>query len=282
MSTKQATTVVAVLASHNRRETTMACLARLGRQTGAEIDLCAVLVDDASQDGTAAAVAQAFPWVRVVPGTGTLYWSRGMRLAASYAIQRDPAHLLWLNDDTILSEDALPRLLDVAVGAPDAIIVGTTRTSDPTTAKPTYGGLLRRSPLRLRFDRVDPDPAVPLPCDTFNGNIVLISRAAYRRVGNIDPRLVHVLGDIEYGMRARSLGVRCLVAPGYYGTCDHSDLVGTWYDPRVSLVRRIRGILGAKGLPPRVWAHFLRRYGGPAWPLIWASPYAKTLLSRGT
>ena len=44
----------------------------------AGVDLRAVVVDDASTDGTAIAVQQAFPWADVVSGSGALYWNRGM------------------------------------------------------------------------------------------------------------------------------------------------------------------------------------------------------------
>ena len=38
-----------------------------------------------------------------------------------------------------------------------------------------------------------------------------------------DYRFRHALGDFDYGMRARKLGVQSVVAPGILGECDEHD-----------------------------------------------------------
>ncbi len=69
------------------------------------------LVDDGSGDGTTPAVHAEFPEVRVIAGTGHLYWSGGMRVAQQAAVLSDPDYLLWLNDDVELEPEALATLL---------------------------------------------------------------------------------------------------------------------------------------------------------------------------
>ena len=52
-----------------------------------------------------------------------------------------------------------------------------------------------------------------------SGNATLISREVVRRVGNIDPAFVQLMGDFDYGLRARAAGCSVWIAPGTVGTC---------------------------------------------------------------
>jgi GT2 family glycosyltransferase len=108
-----------------------------------------------------------------------------------------------------------------------------------------------------------------------NGNCVLINKAAASRVGNIDERFTHSMGDLDYGLRARSHGCAILVAPTYVGVCDRNSIRGTWKDKTLSSRMRLRALVGPKGLPLLEWATFVRSHGGPLWPLVWLYPYCK-------
>jgi GT2 family glycosyltransferase len=71
-------------------------------------------VDDGSTDDTATAVSQRFPQVKILQGTGSLFWNGGMRIAFAQALQHDYDYYLWLNDDTVLYPNALETLLTTA------------------------------------------------------------------------------------------------------------------------------------------------------------------------
>ena len=67
--------IAALLTSFNRKKKTLDCLAELHRQVLPEdLDLTVFLTDDASPDGTAEAVREAFPEVVLLRGDGNLYW----------------------------------------------------------------------------------------------------------------------------------------------------------------------------------------------------------------
>jgi GT2 family glycosyltransferase len=66
------TRVAAVLAAYNRRDLTLACLRSLRAQQVAGVALDAFALDDASSDGTAAAIAEEFPEVTLLHGNGKL------------------------------------------------------------------------------------------------------------------------------------------------------------------------------------------------------------------
>lgn len=265
------TRLAVLMTCHERRETTLSCLSHLARQEGHEAAIEVYLTDAGSRDGTVPAVRARFPQVTLIEEGPERFWNSGMRVSWRVARTSRPDAYLWLNDDTLLDPDAVGRLLRVCDRAGGAIVAGATR--DPESGRITYGGVRREHRLRpLRFARVTPDPAVPLTVDTVNGNCVLVPSAVAERVGDLDPRFTHALGDFDYGLRARRLGIEVLLAPGTVGTCAANE-------PRERRPgEELRHLRSVKGLPPDEWRTFARRWGGPLWPLYFASPYVRRLL----
>ena len=209
----------ALLTCHNRRKHTLECLESLRATAIPGVTAKVHLVDDGSNDGTAEAVAAAYPDVQINRGSGDLFWGGGMRLAFTRAVPARPDYVLWLNDDVVLDPDALERLLTTyaslcAERRPLSVVVGSTR--DPQTGVTTYGGVRRTSRLRrMAFSLVTPTDT-PQACDTMNGNVVLIPRSVYSVVGNMDQSFTHGGGDTDYGLRLARPGAR------------YSSLPATW------------------------------------------------------
>lgn len=279
--------ITAVLACHDRREKTLACLAALVAARAAAgmrgvTHVAVILVDDGSQDGTMAAVAQAFPDVRILTGDGTLWWGGAMALGLS-AVGDDSDFQLWLNDDVVLDGDALARLVDVhddlyAQTGTGAVVVGSTREPGDGTA--SYGGGVRGGFHPFRYAPVTPTDR-PVPCDVMNGNIVLVPRDVAQRLGGMDPVFIGVqgMGDTDYALRARMADIPVMLAPGTLGTCARGQRVLPWRDGRRLLADRLREIWGPRGYPLRAWRTFARRHGGPLWPLWFVLPYLRAFLA---
>ena len=278
-----ATRIAVIMTSHSRREKTMDCLKALNASRNIQnVELNGVLADDGSTDGTAEAVGQTYPWVRVVHGDGSLFWCRGMHRAYETALQQGFDYYLWLNDDTMLYADALSRLLDcartqrAATGKP-VIVVGS--TADEQSGKLSYGGERRAAWwLRTRFVKVQPGEQAQ-SCESMNGNIVLIPAESARLVGNLDPAFEHAMGDTDYALRANKLGVGVWVAPGVHGTCADNAVSHTFMDANLPLTKRWKQMLGRKGLPWRSWLIFTRRHAGLFWPVFFLWPYVRTVIA---
>jgi len=278
--------IAVLIACHNRRSKTLRCLAALHEQHLPEgVGLVVTLVDDGSTDGTGSAVAEAFPDVTVLRGGGSLFWSGAMRRAFDHARQADPSAYLWLNDDVTLAPGALAALwrthtdlLHQQRGSD--IVVGTLR--EPGSDQLSYGGQ-RRAPRRgntLNFERVPPDPDAPVPCDTMNGNLVLLPRGAVERVGHIDPLFTHGMGDYDLGLRARRQGVGVWVAPGVLGECAAHVGPAPWRDRSRPLTERWRLVCSPLGRPPRERWRYAWRHGGRGALRFFFTPYLQALWGR--
>jgi GT2 family glycosyltransferase len=266
--------VAAVMAVHDRRALTLECLdgLRAQRLPGGALDV--VVLDDASTDGTAEAVARRHPDVRLLHGDGHQYWNGGMRRALAAAMADDYDFYLWMNDDTTLVDDGVLALLlrtERALrerGHGPVIVVGTSR--HPDTGEPTYGGRTRLDRRRrLKWTLVAPGDE-PRRCETMNGNLVLVPRAVVERIGNIDPAYIQQMGDFDYGLRAGAAGCEVWIAPGTVGVCASHPVRRTDREP---LRRELGRLWSVKELAPRPWFVFARRWAGPLWPLYWSSPY---------
>lgn len=259
--------IAVLMTCHNRRELTLRCLRSLAGQS--LFDPAALfLVDDGSADGTGDAVSTLLPAAQVIAGDGSLFWNGGMRLAWDRARAAGAFDFyLWLNDDVVLAEGALAAMVADADsiaqrGAPVIVAAATTEPGDP--ARVTYGGHRRPDPARpFRLDLVTP-AGHPVALDSISGNVVLVSAAAERIVGNLTPHLTHIYGDIDYGFRARNAGVPLVLASRSGGNCAANSVVGSSLDTGLSLAERLRQRWREdRKLHARDWQRFVRLHGGP-------------------
>lgn len=262
---------------HNRKNKTLKSLEGIFSQKGLdELELKVVLVDDGSTDGTSGAVNQNFPSVKVVQGTGKLFWAGGMRLAYQEAEPSD--FYLWLNDDTELYTNALSNLIktnELIKG--DKILTGAVK--DVHSQKVSYGGLRRISNTRLRFAVLEP-AHINVECDATNGNCVLIPEIIYKKIGNIDENFVHAHGDIDFGLRARQAGFKIYLCKHYIGQSETKFLEDRVYNGTNSFSQRIRAILSLKALKPKEWILMCMRHSHHQVLLSFISPYLRALNSR--
>lgn len=252
------------MAVHNRREKTVACLTQIFTMNLQDIDIDVYLVDDNSTDGTNLEVKKLFPQVSMIAGNGNLFWNRGMRLAWEVAANNNPDYYLWLNDDTTLMVDSINRLLFCSNKLQDhSIVVGSTYESveDKTLS---YGGRLKKH----NNPFVVPDDKVPTECETFNGNIVLIPKYVFEKVGFNDNYYHHSFGDFDYGIVAGMKGVKSYVAPGFYGYCKRNNPIPLFRRKCYPIVQRYKLLYSPRGYNPFENFHLNRKYL-PLWLCTW-------------
>ncbi|HEU4587178.1 MAG TPA: glycosyltransferase family 2 protein [Gemmatimonadales bacterium] len=111
-----------VVVSHNKREATLACLASVARLEYRP--RIVIVVDNASADGSADAIATAHPEVHLVRSSTNLGAVGGRNLGIRLASELAPgAHILFLDDDALADERLAGELMAALEADPRAGIV---------------------------------------------------------------------------------------------------------------------------------------------------------------
>ena len=270
--------IAVLLTCHNRKDKTLTCLNYFHNANKPDGFLFEIfLVDDGSTDGTADAVNTNFPNVKVIKGTGNLFWNQGMRLAWETALmcRNDYDYYLWLNDDTFINLDAIIEVLNVAHESRlsndiEPIVTGACHESKENMIF-SYGG------------RMNDEPVVPngklQKCSRINGNFVLIPYNVYKKLGILSGKYTHGMGDFDYSARAEKMGIPCYTTRSYIGFCATNKKTASWCDPNKSFIERWKNFNSPLGLNIREYKEFLKVHSF-SWKRDITKAYLKFLLPK--
>ncbi|MFT3754069.1 MAG: glycosyltransferase [Paludibacter sp.] len=240
-------TIAILMTVHDRKEKTLACLSTLFQcKFSFGYKIYVFLVNDGCADGTEKAVIEQFPQVNIIQGDGNLYWNRGMFLAWKTAVTvLDFDYYVWLNDDVVLYENALGDLIQSSEQLNNLAIVCGTTCATNNSNKITYGGRVRKLGI------VKPNRELQ-QCDCCNGQLCLIPRYVYKKMGMNDPIFHHGFGDWDYGFRAKKKGIDIWVAPFVSGVCDENsnDEFPAYLNPTYPLAKRLKILYSPLGKNP--------------------------------
>lgn len=284
--------VAAILTCYNRRQKTLNCLSSLYTSLSStqDVNLTVYLVDDGSTDQTSELVSRQFPEVKIIQGSGNLYWSGGMRLGFGQAMKTGYDFYLWLNDDVILNPSAIKELLNsyqknFSLFGRECIVVGA--LSNPHDGQVIYGGYRSVGSKFVPKGQIVYSPDEDLECYSFNGNCVLIPKAAAFKVGNLNPIFIHGMGDSDYGYRCFSHGFKIFVCKDIAGCCEQDEgdyklysglNQGNWKS--LPLLQRLKLITSPKNFPVKPWLVFSYKYLGWLWILRFLRPYVLAIFPQ--
>jgi N-acetylglucosaminyl-diphospho-decaprenol L-rhamnosyltransferase len=203
--------VAVAVVSWNTRDLLRDCLRSLAGQSLAEV----WVVDNASQDGSAAMVAQEFPSVRLVASERNLGFGPAVNLVAA---QTAAPWIAPANADVQLRPSALRALLDAGERHPRAGILAprlelpSGETQHSVYAFPTIPftarfnlGFHRRVGDRLCLEGFW-DPTRERDVDWAIGAFLLVRRAAWDAAGGFDEGQWMYAEDLDLGWRAARAG----------------------------------------------------------------------------
>ena len=199
--------VAAVVVTYNRRDLLLESLAAVLAQTRAPDTV--IVVDNASEDGTAAAVRDKFPAVRLAElrrnSGGAGGFAGGMALALA-----DGADLIWLmDDDTVPEPGALSALLgardrmaaqDRSAGRPPALVASQVLWTD---GREHPMNTPRRKPFAAKAERLAAAAVGCVPIRSASFVSILVDAAECRRRGL--PRADYFLWNDDFEFTTRLL-----------------------------------------------------------------------------
>jgi GT2 family glycosyltransferase len=217
--------VSALIVSHNVRSHLLDTLRELFAQAGEPIE--AVVVDNASRDGSAEAVQKDFPQVALISMDENVGFGR----ANNAGLDRCRGEfILLLNPDVLVQPGCVRGLADFMSEHPDAGAAGprierpdggldlAARRSfpSPSTAFYRFSGLSRLFPRSPRFNRYNLGnrPADELQeIDSGSAACLMVRRSAIDKVGFFDPDYFMYGEDLDLCFRLKAAGWKIFYVP---------------------------------------------------------------------
>ncbi|WP_298669348.1 glycosyltransferase family 2 protein [uncultured Sphingomonas sp.] len=218
--------VTVIVVSYNTRELTLRAVETLLANAG-PVAMRVVVFDNASADGSAEAVAAAFPGIETIAHPENIGFARANNLVAQTVTT---PWLCLLNPDTETHPHAIANLLAFAKARPQAGVTGGRtvfpdgslnpascwRRITPWSLFTQTTGLARAFPRSSLFNpeamggwRRDSVREV----DIVVGCFLMISTALWRELGGFNRRYFMYGEDADLCLRARALGYRPMITP---------------------------------------------------------------------
>lgn len=270
-----------ILVSWNTRDYLLGALRSIYKNPPS-CDLEVIVVDNASEDGTAQAVAREFPGATLIANERNVGYAEGNNQGLALA---SGDFLLLLNPDVLVHPRTLDRAIAHLQQHPDAAAVGARQLNPDGSVQPSLRGfptplavffeaaglsrLFPRSRLfgayRMTWFGYDREADVDQPMGTF----LLIRREALEAVGTLDERFPIFFNEVDWCFRARRAGWRIRFSPDIVIT--HFGGGSTRQVPAAMAWESRRGLL----------TYYRKHYPSPLFaPIYWAVAAASWLQAR--
>ncbi len=211
-----------VVLSYNTKELTKQCLQSILKFQGKDNRFQVVVVDNASTDDSVQMLKKDFPNVKLIESKENLGFSRGNNLALD---KFEAEYYLFINSDTLVSDNSLSNLLDFAKENKERYAVVSCKLLNPDQSlQPNAGDLPTPTALFNWLSGID-DLALKLgvKVPTFHqqdqgyyqgeksvgwvsGTVFLINQDFINKVGEWDKNIFMYAEDVDYCLRAKQNG----------------------------------------------------------------------------
>jgi N-acetylglucosaminyl-diphospho-decaprenol L-rhamnosyltransferase len=206
-----------LIVSHNTKPDLESCLASLHLNPPA-LSHEIVVIDNASSDGSVAAVRSRWPEVRVI----ALATNAGFARANNEGIRQTASELvLLLNSDTIVPAGAIDRLASAMRELPRAAIVGPRLVNGEGLPEVSFGRMMAPAAelgrkMLTRFagsKRIVRMTSQPRLVDWVSGACLLVRRSDAEAAGLLDERYFMYCEDVDFCAAVRAHGGRVYFTP---------------------------------------------------------------------
>jgi len=234
-----------IIVSYNTRKLTLKCLESIYRET-ANVRFETILVDNASIDDSAYAVAEEYPQVRVIALKENIGFARANNLASKSARGK---YLLLLNPDTVIINNAVEKILVFAQQNQKAGIWGGRTIFPDGSLNPTccYGEMTPWSLFcrAIGLATVFPNSTLFNPecfgswqydsvrkINIVTGCFMLMKTSVWKQLGGFNPLFFMYGEEVDFCLRAKKLGYTPMFSPVaeiiHYGEASEVHQVNRW------------------------------------------------------
>lgn len=207
--------VAAIVLCHNGVQLTLNCLDSLIAQDYPFLDL--ILVDNASEDGTAQTVSAKYPRTHVIAVNDNLGYASGNNLGIQAARDRGCDLFFLVNNDTLLANDCVSTLVKVIETNQEVGAIGPmVHTFDNQGQISSAGGKIDwryASAINVGAGELDRDQYPERTVDFINGCGLMVTRRAIERAGMLDSKYFMYWEETDWCMRIHQAGLKVLFEP---------------------------------------------------------------------
>ena len=204
-----------VIVTFNSRHEIDACIESLVRHAPA-VAHDITIVDNSSSDGTAQAVRDRWPQVRVIDAGR----NAGFAAANNIGIRHTSGELiLLLNPDTVISAGAIDALIGAIDRRPDLAIAGPRLVDAAGRAELSFGEMIgplaewRQKRRGRSSEYVERVTTIAADVDWVSGACLLVRRVDAEAVGLLDERFFMYTEDVDFCAAVRARGRRVAFVP---------------------------------------------------------------------
>lgn len=262
MTSERNPSVAIILLNWNNSAETLQCLESLKQVTYGPMEI--IVVDNGSKDDSLLELAkyrEELPFT-VLKNSENLGFSGGNNTGIAYALARDSAYILLLNNDTTVAADFLEELVREGEAHKDVGIIGPAIYFSKSPRLLWFNGgklLWRRMTGCITHDDLWQEQHKTEPQETgfITGCALMARRNVFENIGTLDPRFFLYFEDADFNIRAKRVGWRMRVVPR----------AKIWHQVSVTT-------LGKLGSPTVLYYHnrnilLLARKHGPWWIRIY-------------
>jgi hypothetical protein len=212
--------VYVIILNYKRRDDTLECVESvLASDYG---NLRALVVDNASGDGTPESVREKFPAAELVVNDTNLMYAGGNNVGIRYALEHGADYLLLLNNDTVIQPTMISRLVEAMGSNSNAGLCcpmiyyhgqaagGSERIWYAGGIVDLWTGLVAHRGIREydvgRYANAEDTGYI-------TGCAMMASRACVERTGSLDESYGMYSEDLDYSLRAVAAGYRLVFVP---------------------------------------------------------------------
>ena len=233
-NTETGPSVLIVIVNYRCAALTIDCLASLEAEAATRSGLAVVVVDNASEDGSAGAITAAIggrdwsSWASALALTENGGFARGNNAAIVPALASagPPWYVLLLNPDTVIRPGAVWSLVDFMDRQPGVGIAGS-RLEDPDGTPQNsafrFPSVLGEVESGMRFGPVSralrgrlvapPAPERAAPTDWVAGASMIVRREVFSAIGPMDDGYFLYYEEVDFCLRALKAGWPCWYVP---------------------------------------------------------------------
>lgn len=204
--------VFIIVLNWNGYKDTIQCIESLQKITYANYKI--LLVDNGSTDGSQQILKDKFPHLPLIENTKNLGFATGNNIGINLALEENADYVLLLNNDTIVDEDFLGELVAYAEANKDVAALNPKIYYYDSPDKVWFDG----SKVNLwtgTFKHIHSDNqnGEALEVGYAVGCALLMRTAVIREIGLLDDNFFAFCEDVDWSIRAKKQGYRCVCVP---------------------------------------------------------------------